>query len=275
MANDESREVRSRRVRVATDVELAYDDAGSGPPLLLVHGFPLDRTLWRPQMGTLARQARLIAPDLRGFGESDAAAPYSMERYADDLVAVLDALGIDRAIVAGVSMGGYITFALWRRHPERVRALVLVDTRAVPDTDAGRTRRREMIALARSRGAAAIADEMLPTLVGTTTREERSEIAREVHAMMARAPVPGIVGALEAMMARPDSTPTLGTITVPTLVVRGEEDAIATPEDAESMRRGIAGSRLAAIPRAGHASNVERPSAFDRVVADFLATLPA
>ena len=252
---------------------LAYDDAGSGTPLLLVHGFPHDRALWAPQRRPLARRARVVSPDLRGFGASAGEPPFTLDGHADDLARLLDALGVDRAVVGGLSMGGYIAFAFWRRHRARVRALLLADTRAGADSEEGKTKRREMIALARTAGAAAVADAMMPGMIGKTTRRTRPETEREMRAICARAPVPGIVAALEAMIARPDSTPTLATIDVPTLIVVGAEDALTPPKESEAMHAAIAGSRLEILPRAGHVSNFERPAAFNHVVAEFLAAV--
>src|SRR5262249_11140799 len=159
--------------------------------------------------------------DLRGFGDStfSAAEPCTMDRYADDVAAALTALGITSAVVAGLSMGGYIALALWRRHPTLVRALILADTRAGAADEQERAGRPAVAALGKERGASAVADRMIAGMVGKTTREKLPDLAEGMHRMMSLASVPGIVGALEAMMDRPDSTPTLATITVPTLVI--------------------------------------------------------
>jgi pimeloyl-ACP methyl ester carboxylesterase len=249
------------------ETTLGHDDAGTGIPLVLIHGFPHNRTLWAPQLATLRRQYRCIAPDLRGFGESPARPPYSMDQYADDIAHLLDTLGIERAVIGGLSMGGYITFAFWRRHRERVLGLVLADTRAGADSDEGRQKRRDMIDLARTRGPSAVADAMIEGMLGKTTRRERPELVRSVNAMLASAPVEGVVGALEAMMDRPDSTPTLATIDVPTLIIVGEEDVLTPPAESRAMHAAIPGSQLAIIPAAGHVSNLEQPEEFnDRIL---------
>ena len=257
----------------AGGLHVGYDDVGGGTPVLFLHGFPHDRTLWTPQTSALVGQARCIAPDLRGFGETDAAPPYSMDQYADDAVALLDTLEVDQAVVAGISMGGYIAFALWRRHPARVQALVLADTRAGADSEEARGRRRALIALARAEGAAAVADAQIDGMVGKTTRAQRPEVQQAAHAMLSAAPVEGIVGALEAMLARPDSAPTLTTISVPTLVVVGDEDVLTPVKEARAMHEAIAGSRLEVLAGAGHLSNFERPAAFNHAMHDFLATM--
>ncbi|HJU89864.1 MAG TPA: alpha/beta fold hydrolase, partial [Gemmatimonadaceae bacterium] len=254
----------------AGGIELGYDEAGSGTAILFLHGFPHDRTLWAPQLTGLSRRGRVIAPDLRGFGESTAAPPYSVDQYADDAAALLDALNIERAVVGGLSMGGYAALAFWRRHRHRVRALVLADTRAGADTDDGKAKRREMIELARTRGSSAVAQQMITGMVGKTTRDRRPETVDSVRAMMERANVDGVVGALEAMTERPDSTSTLSTIDVPALIIVGAEDVLTPPKEAATLASAIPRSTLEVIPRAGHVSNVERPAAFNYVVTDFL-----
>jgi 3-oxoadipate enol-lactonase len=255
-------------------IEIAYDDGGgSGLPVVLIHGFPHNRTLWAPQTHALAGHARCIAPDLRGFGETPAAPPYSMDRYADDVAALLRALGVERAVIGGLSMGGYVAFAFWRRHRERVRALLLADTRAGADDDAARARRRELVTLARAEGSGAVADRMMVGMVGKSTRERSPGLVEDVRAMLASASVEGVVGALEAMMARPDSTPTLTSVDVPTLIVVGDEDVLTPPADARAMHAAIGGSRLETIAGAGHLSNFERPAAFNHLMGEFLGSL--
>ena len=252
---------------------IAYDDIGSGIPTVFVHGFPLRRTIWKPQLQGLHQLCRCIAPDLRGFGESRVEGPYTIDRYADDIAELLDARLIRRALIAGCSMGGYITFAFWRRHSDRVLGLVLCDTRPGADSEAALAKRREMICAAREKGSSAVADLMIESLLGPSTRRRSPEVEREVRAMISSAPVEGVVGAIEAMMARPDSTPTLASIDIPTLIVTGEEDAIAPVKDAEAMRDRIQGSVLEVIPGAGHLSNIERPAAFNTVFGEFLGRL--
>lgn len=257
---------------------LAFDESGAGPALVLLHGYPHDRSLWAAQRIALAGRARVVTPDLRGFGESPAPADSdscTMDRHADDVAALIERLDLAPAVVGGLSMGGYVTFALWRRHPELVRALVLADTRSGADSNEARAKRRAQQELARNAGAAAVASELLTGMVGRTTRETRPEVVDSLRRMLAAAPVSGIVCALEAMMARPDSTPTLPSITVPVLIVVGDEDVLTPAAESRAMHAAIPGSRLEVIARAGHASNVERPAAFTRVLCDFLESLPA
>jgi 3-oxoadipate enol-lactonase len=254
-------------------LELAYDEAGSGTPLLLVHGWPLDRSMWRGQLGGLATHARVLAPDLRGFGGSSVRAPFSIDQYADDLAAFLDALGLAQAVVCGLSMGGYIAFSILRRHRERVRALILADTRATADTDEGRENRRKAIGLIEQEGMQALAARQLPSMVGRSTLERRPELAESVRHMMASLSPEGVIGAARAMADRPDSTPLLSSIEVPTLVVGGAEDGITPPDVLRAMAAEIPGSRVEILEQAGHLSPLERPAAFNHVVSEFVGAL--
>jgi 3-oxoadipate enol-lactonase len=251
---------------------IAYDDVGIGLPVVFLHGFPHDRSLWSPQLGAAAIPTRCIACDLRGFGESEGTAA-TIDDYASDVTALMDALGIVKAVIVGLSMGGYVALATWRRNPRLVRALVLVDTKAPADSDDARAKRTEQIAFAKARGTAALADSLMPGMVGKATRAARPDLTERIHGMLARASTAAVVGALTAMRDRPDSTPTLATITVPALIVVGDEDVLTPVSDARAMHAGIAGSRLEIVSGAGHLSNVERPAAFNHVLSEFLASL--
>ena len=257
-------------IAAAAGARIGYDSIGGGAPVVFLHAFPLDRTMWTPQTGALADQSRCLTIDVRGFGESEAVAPFTVDRFADDVVCVLDSAGVDRATIVGVSMGGYVAFALWRRWPARVRALVLADTRAGADSAETRERRHELIGLARSEGVSPVVDRQLVGLLGKTTRERRPEVEAQARAIAEAASVDGIIGALEALLGRPDSMPTLSTITVPTLVIVGDEDAITPPKEARAMHQQIRGSRLEVLAGAGHLSNLERPAAFNAVLAEFM-----
>ena len=251
---------------------MAYRERGRGreTALLLIHGFPLDSRLWDAQLAGLSSCARVIAPDLRGSGKSDVPpGPYSVDQYADDVVGLLDNLGIRRAVVAGLSMGGYIAFALWRRHPELVRALVLADTRAEPDSPQGRANRDASAARVQEIGVAAFAAEMLPRIVAPGSVEDPRIRARALR-MMAAQPVRGIVSALGALRDRPDNRDLLPGITVPTLVIVGREDGLTTPQDARAMAGAIPGARLVEVPRAGHLSPLENPRAVNAALREFL-----
>ncbi len=265
-------------IAVIDSLDVGYDDVGTGtgaahPPLLFVHAFPLNRTMWAPQVSALVERRRCVAADLRGFGESSVASPYSMEQYADDLAHLLDQLRVPKVVIAGCSMGGYVAFAFWRRHRDRVRAMVLADTRAGADQEDTLARRRHLIEVARTEGATAVANLQIPGIVGKTTRERQPDTYDAVHRMIAQAPVDGIVGALEAMMLRPDSTATLATIDVPTLIVVGEEDVLTPVKEARTLHERIPGSRMEVIAQAGHLCNMERPAAFNHLLTEFLGAL--
>lgn len=260
-------------ISLRTAIDIAYDDVGTGLPVVFLHAFPLDRSLWAPQIGALVDHSRCIAPDLRGFGQSTTAPPYSMDQYADDVVSLLDALGIDRAVVAGCSMGGYIAFAIWRRHRTRVRGLVLANTRAAADTEEAKVRRAALASTARSHGSSAVADRQIGLLVGASTKAKNPALVESIHQVLERAPVEGIVGALKAMSERPDSVSLLASIDVPTLVIAGDEDVLIPISEARAIHADIEGSRFEVLTGAGHLSNVERPAAFNHVTSEFLAQL--
>jgi 3-oxoadipate enol-lactonase len=258
------------RVEIGTR-GIAYDDAGEGRPVVFVHGFPHHRKAWAAQLRALAGHSRAIAVDLPGFGESDMPERFAIDAWANGLARFLDALEIERAIIAGLSMGGYVTLAFWRLHRERVLALVLADTRAGADTEEGKQKRRETIDLARHEGPTAVARALLPGMVGKSTREREPSVVAAMRAMLESTSVDSIVGASEAMMNRPDATSLLATIDVPTLIIVGEEDVLTPPKESRAMHAAIPGSRLEIIPGAGNVSNVERPAAFNQVLTEFIA----
>ena len=258
-------------LRVAADgAELAVEVRGEGAPVVFIHGFPFDRTMWRHQLAGLSRWKR-IALDLRGAGASSAPANgYSVARYADDVVQVLDALGIDRAVVCGLSLGGYILFDLLRRHAGRIRAAVFCNTKATADSPEARRGRDEMAALAEREGVGAVAERLLPQLLAPATVAAQPDVVTHVRDMIGRTPLPGLVGALRALRDRPDSTPMLGSFGVPVLAVAGADDKIAPVDVMRAMAAAIPGAQFAVIPAAGHLAPLEQPLATSRVVADFL-----
>ena len=261
-------------VVTAGDAALTVDVRGEGAPVLFVHGFPFDRSMWRHQLATLSG-ARRIAPDLHGVGSSAAGADgYSLARYADDLVAVLDALGVRAAVVCGLSMGGYVVFELLRRHPERVRALILADTRADADSAAGKQGRDELAALAERAGADGVSERLLPRLLAPATLATQPEVGAQVRDMARRWSVPALVGALRAMRDRPDSTAMLRGLRIPTLVVTGQDDQVAPPEVARAMAELVPGAQWHVIPGAGHLAPLEQPLAIGRLLAEFVHGLP-
>jgi 3-oxoadipate enol-lactonase len=255
--------------------DLAYTDSGAGPPVLLLHAFPLSSAMWAPQVDALAGDWRVVAVDLKGFGGSSAPrdpAAYSMDSYAEEILALTLHLHLDRVTVVGLSMGGYVAFALMRRQPEVVAALVLADTRSEADDDDARARRTKQQEQVREEGTEPVIESLVPALLGSTTRRRRPDLVAHARALMDN-PADGYVGALEAMKNRPDSSSLLGSIRVPTLVVVGEEDALTPPETARRTHERIRASRLAELSGAGHLSSLEAPGAFNRALVAFLDEL--
>lgn len=251
-------------------LSLAVDVQGDGPAILFIHGFPLDRTMWRHLMATLTRWRRL-APDLRGMGKSDAPGTgYSMPEYADDLAGLLDALEVERAVVCGLSMGGYVAFELMRRHPRRVRGLVLLNTRAAADSPGVRRHRDQAIARVERDGPAVLADEMIEQLLAPGSVTAMPHVVQHLEAMIVGNATAGVVGALRAMRDRVDATPSLATVTVPTLVVAGREDRVVPMEESKAMAAAIPGAQFTAIAEAGHLTPMEQPIVLSRVLAEFL-----
>ncbi|MBO8140937.1 MAG: alpha/beta fold hydrolase [Firmicutes bacterium] len=256
-------------------VSLAYDDEGTGSPVVFVHAFPLNRTMWRGQVDALRGRWRAIAVDLRGFGESELGGePFTMDGCADDVFALLDELGVNEPVVlVGLSMGGYVAFGAVRRHAHRLRALVLADTRAEPDAEEARAGRYDLARRVQSEGMAPVIEGMLPRLLGETTRTRRPEVAARVKALMQAASPDGVAAALRGLAERPDSRPDLARITVPTLVVAGEEDVMTNLDSARALHEAIPGSQLAVIPAAGHLPNLETPGEFNDRLLSFLDSL--
>jgi 3-oxoadipate enol-lactonase len=255
-------------------VRLAFDDNGNGLPVVFVHAFPLSRAMWSPQVEALAGRWRPLTVDLRGHGESDAPLwRYTLDQFADDLRGLFDHLSLPSAVLVGLSMGGYTLFAFYRKYPERVKALVLADTRAQADTEEARANRFQLAQVAYRQGPAAVADAMMPKLFTSTTLQGNPALVQRVRRIIELNQVSGIAGDLMAMAERPDSRELLGRIHVPTLVVVGEQDTATPAADAEVIASGIRNSRLAVIPGAGHLANLEAPDAFNQALTGFLETL--
>lgn len=252
---------------------IRYVEAGAGWVVVLLHAFPLSAAMWRPQLESVPDGFRFITPDFAGFGGSTPLdATPTMDAYAEDVVALMDHLEIERATIGGLSMGGYVTFALFRKARERFLGLVLANTRPQADTPEGLDGRRKMRQLVADRGVGAVADQMLPKLLGETSRRERPELERDVRSLIDANSAGGVTAAIDAMMQRPDSTPLLAKIGRPALILAGEEDTLIPRADAEAMDTAIARSRLVVLERAGHLSNMETPDAFSAALADFLTS---
>jgi len=262
--------VATMRRRIG-NIELAWKEAGQGVPVVLLHAFPVNREMWKPQREALANRYRVITPDFRGHGETNLAEEDStMERLAEDVRGLLDFLGLERVVLGGLSMGGYASFAFYRRYPERVAALILADTRASADTEEGLRGREELAAVAEKEGAAGVAERMLPKLLGASTHANRPDVVAAVREMILTTSPAGIVRALRGMAARPAAFDLLPTIQCPTLILVGAEDSLTPPADSEALANAIPGARLEVIPVAGHLSNLEQPAAFTRALDAFL-----
>jgi 3-oxoadipate enol-lactonase len=244
-------------------------EAGGGRPLLLIHAFPLTADMWQPQLESPPPGWQLIAPDMLEPPDR------SMDEYAARVEVVAETLGLNRGgvVVAGVSMGGYIIFSLLRRAKLLIDGLILADSRAEADTEEGRAARQKMINLVDAEGPPAVAREMVPKLLGETTKRERPQTVSTVNDLITRNSAAAIKGALVAMMARPDSTPLLASIAVPTLVVVGEDDVLTPPANSETLVRGIRGSRLVRVEKAGHLASLERPDVVTAELRQFLRSV--
>lgn len=255
-------------------ISIAYSDEGTGLPIVFLHAFPLNRTMWATQEKALSSQFRIITIDLRGHGESDAPLwRYTLDQSADDVSTLLDHLGIQRALFVGLSMGGYILFAFYRKYAARVKGLVLADTRAQADTAEGRDGRFLMAQTAYKKGPSAIADLMIPKLLSPQTIETRPDLVQQVRAMIENNQICGIAGDLMAMAERPDSVPLLSQITCPTQIIVGELDQATPPSDAKLMADQIPNASLAVVPRAAHLANLEQSEVFNQIVAAFASDL--
>jgi len=264
------RDMRTWKIK-GLDLQLT-ETGDAGPPLLLVHGFPLDHTMWEGQLAELARQARVLAPDLRGFGNSEPAGEsVLMEEYADDLAALLDVRGISEPVVfCGLSMGGYIAWQFFRRHRARLRGLILCDTRAAGDTAMAAQARLVNAQRALIEGVGFLADAMLEKLFAAETRQRRPELVEATRQVMLRASPRGVAAALRGMAARADVSAWLPTIDLPTLVICGREDAITNVEEMRGMAERLPQARFVEVAGAGHMAPLEQPQAVNEAICEFL-----
>ena len=255
-------------------VAMSYRDLGEGDPLVLLHAFPLNGRMFESQMRAFSGSYRVVAPDYPGFGRSPRTpAQPDVHYYAEGVRSLLDRLHLERVILGGVSMGGYVAFECMRLFPERVTTLVLANTRAEPDSEEMRETRNEMALSVAEGGVGVLVDLQMEHLLAPYTLQNDEELVANVQAMIFENSPDGVVAALGAMRERPDSTPLLGEIGIPTLVVGGEEDSISSPEVMGAMAAKIPGARHVTIPRVGHLSNLEAPEKFNAVLADFLQSI--
>jgi 3-oxoadipate enol-lactonase len=251
-----------------------YEDAGQGLPVILLHGFPLDHRMWRNQVEALHNAYRVITPDLRGMGGSDVPKDnITLDHYADDILALMDQLEIEQAVLGGFSMGGYIAFSLMRKAPKRFSALILADTRPEADSQEGRKNRMIMAAALLDKGAVAAKDAMLPKLLSENTQQAMPKLVEELDNMISSMAPVGLVHACLSMAFRQDSISLLPSIDVPTLVIVGEKDVITPPEVMKQMADHIPNSLFVRIPNAAHMSPMESPAAFNTALLEFLKDL--
>ena len=243
------------------------------PTLLCIHGFPLDGSLWQPQVQGLAGAAHVLAPDLRGFGADRRPVPkvMTMEAFAEDLMELLDRTGIERAVLCGLSMGGYVAMAFTERWPERVQGLIFCNTRSTADNDAGKAAREQTALDALSKGACVIARAMVPKVLSQRMRSEHPAEAQRIEAIMARQRPESIAAASRGMALRPDRTASLRRVHVPALIVTGSSDTLMPLETSEAMQHAMPGSQLVVINGAAHLSSAEAPAEFNTHVARFLS----
>ena len=272
MPESENKSGGKMRVMIDNFVMAYADSGGADQPVLFVHGYPLNRQMWLPQVQALADVARVLAPDLRGHGESQATlGTYSMDLLADDLALFLDALGIGQPVVlCGLSMGGYVAMAFYRRYAARLAGLILTATRSAADSPEARQNRDRAALQARQGGVTAITEAMLPKLLSPHSSENKPELVEYVRAMMMATSMEAILGDLEGLKSRPDSTQMLAELRLPTLIIHGADDQIIPVEEARTMHNAIPDSRLEILPEAGHLPNLEQPERFNGVVRQFL-----
>jgi pimeloyl-ACP methyl ester carboxylesterase len=257
-------------------MRLAYADEGAGAPIVLLHGFPFNRVMWEPQIAALRSTYRVIAPDLRGHGGSPApGVVFTMDDMADDVIELVDRLQVDGSlVVGGLSMGGYVALSLVARWPGRVRGLMLLDTRAAPDTpDAAQKREETAEAVLAAGNPAALLEALVPRLFSETTLKRHPERVERLRTIMNTATATGVAGALRGMAIRPDRRADLAHIKVPTLVLVGEDDVISPPDEARELAGAIPNARLAVIPEAGHMAPWENAPEANAAIFRFLQSI--
>jgi pimeloyl-ACP methyl ester carboxylesterase len=258
------------------DAEIVYQVLGKGPPVLLLHPFPANHELWMPAAQALTSRYQLILPDLRGHGDSETGeGTATMQKHAADIVRVLDDAGVGRVPMAGISIGGYALFEVWRQSRDRVSALALFNTKAPADNPEARAGRLKSASDVIELGTEPFFEGMVPKLIGKTTRETRPDLVAGAMRMMRKMSPEDVAAVQRGMAERPDSMATLKTINVPTLVVTGDEDILTGVSEAEAMRQNIPGSQMKVISRGGHYSVWEQPEEAGRILRQFLDTISA
>jgi 3-oxoadipate enol-lactonase len=255
---------------------LEYERMGKGTPLLFIHGYPLSKKIWAAQTKKLTDIAEVISVDLRGHGESyPFSGPYTMDMLANDCYQLLNHLDIRPPFtICGLSMGGYVTFALYRQVPQLFKGMILTSTRAAADSPEGKTSRDTGIKNVQEHGVPFITDGMLPKIVSPKTLQANPSLVASIRSIMLETSVNGVSGALQGMRDRPDSTSLLTQIKCPVLIVHGADDQLILVSEAELMKQGIPDANLVIVPESGHLTNMEQPDLFNRAVRGFITSLP-
>ena len=250
-----------------------YEEKGRGLPVVLLHGFPLDRRIWISQLDDLSAAARIITPDLAGFGRSRSGKPFTMESMADNLRELLKQLDALPCVLGGLSMGGYVSLAFARKYAGDLRGLMIINSKAEADNGPAREGRAKMIEMVKTQGPPAIAEAMFPKMLCQKTIDEQPKIANFVRSMMNACPALTVEHALAAMRDRPDSSELLANLTMPVHFIGGEFDAISPPDLVKAMQSRAPGSGMTIIQSAGHLTPLERPAEVTRAIAEFIATI--
>jgi len=255
-------------------MKLTFDDLGSGKPIVLIHGFPLSKEMWRAQADLLAANGfRVILPDLPGFGNNVPSPFYSIEEMAAQINELLESLKIEKAIIGGLSMGGYVLFSLFRLFPEKFSALILCDTTYLADTEEKKNSRFELISKIENQGSGALIEAMLPNLISEDTKQDNPALKAKLEETFSLVKEVSAVNSLRSMAERKDSSATLEQISVPTLLIFGEFDKVTNLDNAHVMNQRISDSELVVIEKAGHFSNLEQPEQFNKALLDFCSRI--
>ncbi len=274
MSRTEESRLKTVMNAIINGIKIDYTDQGQGTPLILIHAFPMNQTMWDEQVPALSRVSRVITLDLRGFGGSDVPpGPFWMALMASDVRGLMSRLGIDAAVLLGLSMGGYVAMSFYRNFPDAVRGLVLADTRVVAVNPEGRERRLKSAEKAEREGTESIVDEMVQVLLSQAAIDTRPDVVGRVRRIALQNRAEGLGAAQRGMAARIDSSKALVTADCPALVIVGSEDKLSTPEETRGWQERMPHSRLAVIKGAGHLSNIEQPEAFNTVVGEFISAL--